>query len=126
MSWLGLLLTAGGFVAYFAAARAFALFERVPWAFLGVMGLGVALALAGLARAPRLGTAVGAALTVGVFGFACWYLFSYSMFGAREARPAVGDPFPAFGPLPTSRGGTFRLEDARGSYLLLLFYRGAW
>lgn len=126
MSWLGLALTLGGFVGYFVAASRFALFETVPWAFLAVMTLGLVLAVAGVVRRPQALSAVGAALAVGVFAFASWYLFSYSIFGPRETRPAVGDPFPAFAALPTSTGGTFRLEDARGQYLLLLFYRGSW
>ena len=122
----GLALVLGGFVAYFVAAARFALFETVPWGFLAVMTLGLALAVAGVVRRPRPRSAVGAALAVGVFAFASWYLFSYSIFGPRETRPGPGDPFPTFAALPTSTGGTFRLEDARGEYLLLLFYRGAW
>lgn len=126
MSWLGLLVALAGFVGYFVAASRFALFEMVPWAFLGVMAVGLALAVVGVVRRPRLVSSVGAALTVGVVAFAGWYLFSYSIFDARETRPAVGDRFPSFAALPTSTGGTFRLEDARGKHLLLLFYRGSW
>ena len=126
MAWLGLLLTVAGFLAYFAAASWAALFQHVPWAFLAVMAVGVALALVGLVRRPGVGPGTATVLSVGVFTLACWYLFSYSVFAAREMRPGVGEKAPAFAALPTSTGGTFRLEDAREEYLLLLFYRGGW
>lgn len=126
MSWGGLLLVLGGFVGYFVAVSRFALFVKVPWAFLVVMTAGLVLAAVGFARRPRVGSGVATALALGVAVFASWYLFSYSIFDRRETRPAVGDPFPAVAALPTSTGGTFRPADARGSYLLLLFYRGGW
>jgi len=126
MTWLGLLVTLGGFVGYFAAAGRFAVFQIVPWAFVAVMTLGVVVAGIGIARRPGIVAGIGAALTIGVFAFAGWYLFSYSVFDGRETRPAVGDPFPTVAALPTSAGGTFRVADAREQYLLLLFYRGSW
>ncbi len=126
MSWLGLLLTVGGFAAYLAAVSRFAFFAPVPWAFLAVMTLGVVLSVVGFGRRPGVLPGIGAALTLAAFAGASWYLFAYSIFDAREVRPAVGDRFPDFGPLPTSTGGTFRLADARGEHLVLLFYRGAW
>jgi hypothetical protein len=125
MAWLGLALTIGGFLAYFGAAMQLALFQHVPWLFLAVMVLGVSLAAWQLIRRPTLGAGVATTLSVAAFAFAFWYLFSYSIFDAREARPRIGDAFPVFS-LPTSQGGTFRLEDARDKYLLLLFYRGSW
>jgi peroxiredoxin len=126
VAWLGLLVVVVGFGGYFVAASELALFQMIPWPFLAVMAVGLAVALGALVRRPRVGSGLAAVLAVGVAGFAGWYLFSYSIFDARETRPAVGDRLPTFPALPTSTGGTFRLEDARGSYLLLLFYRGSW
>jgi hypothetical protein len=125
LTWLGPLLVVGGLLAYFAAAMNFALFQRVPWAFLLVMGAGLALSARQLVRGPSLGRGVGMLASLAFFAVGAWYLFGYSMYGAREDRPTVGDPFPPFA-LATSDGGTFRLEDGRGRYLMLLFYRGDW
>jgi AhpC/TSA family len=122
---LGPLLVLGGFLAYFAAVTKFALFERVPWAFLLVMSAGLALSVRQLVRGPSLGRGVGMLASIAFFGLGAWYLFGYSMSGTREDRPNVGDPFPSFA-LATADGGTFRLEDGRGRYLMLLFYRGDW
>jgi len=126
VSWLGLLIAFAGVAGYFVMVGTIGNFQIVPWAFLAVMAVGVVLAVGGFVRAPRVGAGIALGLAVAVTGFANWYLFSYSIFAGRETRPAVGDVLPSFGPLPTSVGGTFRLEDARGRYLLLLFYRGAW
>jgi hypothetical protein len=125
MSVLGLLLAVGGLAAYFAVAARFPFWRRVPWEFMTLSGLGTLLAVVAFARAPGLGTGLAAALSLGVLGFSLWYLFVYSMFGSREERPRVGDPFPDFA-LPDSTGTTFRLSDARGRRVLLLFYRGDW
>jgi len=57
--------------------------------------------------------------------FACWFLFSFSMYGPREDRPRVGERFPDF-TLPASDGSTFSLAAARGRRLLVLCYRGDW
>jgi len=122
---LGPLLVVAGFLAYFAAAMSLALFQRVPWGFLLVMAGGLTLSLLRLVRGPSVGRATAAVASVVLCGFAGWYLFSYSMLGVREDRPRVGDPFPSFA-LAASDGSTFRLEDARERYLMLLFYRGDW
>jgi len=84
-----------------------------------------AFALYQLARTPGIATVVAAALSLGILGFAVWFFFSFSMYGAREDRPRVGDRFPDF-TLPASDGATFRLADACGRRLLILCYRGDW
>ena len=122
---LGPLLALGGFALYFVAMSRFALWERIPWAFLAVSCAGAVWSVWWLWRAPGLARGAAAATAVAAFAFSGWYLLSFSMFGAREDLPRVGDSLPAF-ELPTSDGGTFRLADARGSWLLLLFYRGDW
>lgn len=125
MALVGVLLAVGGIAAYFALVARFPLWRRVPWEFLAVGGAGALLGVAAFARSPGVGSAAAALLSVAVFGFALWYVFDYSMFGPREDRPRVGDPFPDFA-LPDSGGATFRLSEARGRRLLLLFYRGDW
>jgi len=125
LTWLGPLLVVGGFLAYFASVSTFALYQRVPWAFLLVMAVGLVISIVQLARRPSILRGAGAAVSFTIAALAAWYLFAYSMFDAREARPRVGEAFPSFA-LPTSAGGTFRLEDARGRWLMLLFYRGDW
>jgi hypothetical protein len=125
LTLLGPLLAAGGFALYFAAMSRFALWERVPWAFLAVSSAGALWSLWWLARAPGVARGAAALFAVGALAFSGWYLLSYSMFGPREDVPRVGDALPAF-ELPTSDGGSFGLADARGRWLLLLFYRGDW
>ena len=125
LTWLGPVLVLGGFLAYFASVSTFAVYQRVPWAFLLVMTVGLVISIAQCARRPSMLRGAGAAVSVTIAALAGWYLFAYSMFDVREARPRPGDTLPRFA-LATSDGGTFRLEDARGRWLMLLFYRGDW
>ena len=119
------LIAAGSFGLYFLTSFRLARYRRVPWEFLAAIaacaGLGVYLWW----RAPGIGTTVGALLSVGILVFACWFLFSFSMYRPREDRPRIGERFPDF-TLPASDGSTFRLADARGRRLLVLCYRGDW
>jgi len=119
------LVAAAAFGLYFLLTFGLAIYRRVPWEILLVMTAAGGLAIHRLVQAPGLATAAGAAFTLGLIGFACWFLFVFSTYGPREDRPRVGDRFPDFA-LPTSDGGTFRLAAARGRRLLVLFYRGAW
>src|SRR4029453_4880820 len=99
--------------------------RRIPWAFL-VVGVGAAvIAPYRVARAPGVATAVAAATTIAILGFATWFFFVFSMYRRREERPAVGERFPDFA-LPASDGSTFRPADARGRRPLVLCYRGDW
>lgn len=119
------LIALGGFGLYFLTTFRLARYRRRPWEFVAVIAAGAALGLYQLVRAPGTGSAVGAALSLGVLGFACWFLFSFTMYGPREDRPGVGDAFPDF-TLPASDGSVFGLAAARGRRLLVLCYRGDW
>src|SRR6185369_10820986 len=90
-----------------------AVWRRVPWEWLAVMVGATSFAVARAVRAPDVATIVAAALTWAIVVFAAWFLFSFSMYGAREDRPRVGDRFPEF-TLPASDGATFSLATARG------------
>ena len=122
---LGPLLAAGGFGLYFLSSFRLARFRRRPWEFVAIVAAGAALGAYRVVAAPGAATAVAAALAVGILAFACWFLFSFSMYGKREDRPRVGERFPDFA-LPTSDGRVFRLAEARGRRLLLVCYRGIW
>ena len=119
------LIAAGGFGLYFLTSFRLARYRRVPWEFLAVVAAGAALGVYRLVAAPGAGTAIGAGLALGILAFACWFLFSFSMYGPREDRPRVGERFPDFA-LPASDGSTFSLAAARGRRLLVLCYRGDW
>jgi hypothetical protein len=125
LTLLGPLLAAGGFALYFVAMSSLALWERIPWPFLAISSAGAVWSVWWLARAPGLVRGAAAFAAVAALGFSGWYFLSFSMFGSREEVPRVGDPLPAF-ELPASDGATFRLADARGRWLLLLFYRWDW
>lgn len=86
-------------------------FRRVPVVSLALVALGAAAAI----------VLVALALLV----FAGWFFFRFSMYAAREDRPAAGDRFPEFA-FPDSTGGTFRLADARGRRVLVMLCRGYW
>jgi hypothetical protein len=118
------LVSIAGFAAYFLATFKLALYRRYPWEFLAVIAAGAVLGAVAFVRAPSAGRAAGALASAGVLGFACWFLFAFSMYGRREDRPRVRERFPDF-TLPASDGGSFRLAAERRPRLLVL-YRGAW
>src|SRR5437667_7072303 len=122
---LGPLVAAAGFGLYFLSSFRFARYRRRPWEFLAIIAGGAALGAYRLAAAPGAPTAVAAVLAIGILAFACWFLFSFSMYGPREERPRVGGRFPDFA-LPASDGSTFSLAAAHGRRLLVLCYRGDW
>ena len=101
------------------------LYRRVPWEFLAIVIAASTFAVYGLVAGPSVATAVGAALSLGILGFATWFFLSFSMYEAREDRPRVGERFPDF-TLPASDGATFSLGDVRRRRLLLICYRGDW
>ncbi|MEW6271418.1 MAG: hypothetical protein AB1689_19220 [Thermodesulfobacteriota bacterium] len=119
------LLVIGGFAAYMIATFQLAWFQRIPWLFLAIMVLGVALGVRAVWRRPRVWTGLSAAVSVAAFAWACWFLFVGTMHGPREDRPRVGETFPDFA-LPTSTGETFRLSEARDRRHLIVLYRGDW
>ena len=99
--------------------------RRIPWEFLVVVIGATLIAAYRVARAPGVATAVAAATSLAILGFAIWFFFVFSMYRRREERPAVGERFPDFA-LPASDGSTFRLAGTRGRRLLVLCYRGDW
>jgi hypothetical protein len=119
------LLALGAFGLYFLTSFRLARWRRTPWEFLAVIAAGAGLGVWLFVRTPGPGTAASALTSVAILGFACWFLFSFSMYGPREDRPRVGDRFPDFA-LPASDGTTFSLAAARGRRLLVLCYRGDW
>lgn len=119
------LVAIGGFAAYFVLSLQLALYRRVPWEFLAVVALGAALGLYALWRRPGLASGASALVSVAVLAVACWYLFSFSMFGPREDRPRVGEVFPDF-TLTSSSGAPFHLAARDGRRHLLILYRGDW
>ena len=125
ISLLAVLLAVGGVAAYFVLATRFAYWQRVPWQFIAVTAAGALLGVGELIASPDMGSGIAALTSVAVLAFSVWYFLVYSQFGTREERPRVGDPFPDFA-LPDSTGGVFRLSEARGRRVLILFYRGDW
>ena len=100
-------------------------YRRIPWEFLAVVIAATALAVYRFVAGPAVATAVGAAVSLGILGFATWFFFSFSMYDAREDRPRIGEHFPEF-TLPASDGSTFSLGDVRRRRLLIICYRGDW
>ena len=119
------LVAGAALAAYFLGTFRLARYRRAPWEFLAVMMVATGVAAYEALRTPDAGTAVGAALTAGIFVFSCWFLFSFTMYGAREDRPRVRERFPDF-TLPTSEGSDFSLAAAHGRKLLVVCYRGGW
>jgi len=120
------LVAALGFSLYFVLLLLHVpLYRRVPWEFLAIVIAASTFAVYGLVAGPSVATAVGAALSLGILGFATWFFLSFSMYEAREDRPRVGERFPDF-TLPASDGATFSLGDVRRRRLLLICYRGDW
>jgi hypothetical protein len=122
---LGPLLVLAGFALYFVTSTRLGRFRRIPWEWLAVSGLGAAIAVGNaLAHGGALGWA-SALTSLALLGFLLWFFFGFTMYGPREDRPRVGDPFPAFR-LPASDGSLFDLAEHRGKRILLIFYRGSW
>ena len=122
---VGPLVVASGFGLYSLTNFYLGRFRRQPYEFIALSTGGVLFALARLAYAPSASTAVAAAASVALLGFLYWFFFSYSMYGAREDRPRVGDRFPPFA-LTASDGSLYDSAAARGTRKLYIFYRGSW
>src|SRR5882762_9025324 len=102
MEWtVGPLLVASGFGLYMGTNTLLGRFRRMPWEFLAVSALGVLVAIAIAVRSGGTANVVAAVVSVALGGFLLWFFFIFSMYGAREDRPRVGDRFPDFR-LPTS------------------------
>lgn len=123
--FLGPLLVVLGFGLYMITNVWLGRFRRLPWEFLALSTVGAVFS-AGLAlSAPSTSAAVAALASAALLAFFYWFFFSFSMYGAREDRPRVGDPFPAFR-LPDSQGALFDSISGDGKRRLLIFYRGSW
>src|SRR5438093_13362202 len=106
------LIAAGSFGLYFLTSFRLARYRRVPWEFLAAIAACAGLGVYPWWRAPGIGTTVGALLSVGILVFACWFLFSFSMYGPPEDRPRVGERLPDL-PLPPSDDSPLSLHAAR-------------
>jgi integral membrane sensor domain MASE1 len=122
---LGLL----GVVAYFVLALRFGAYlprvrnDAVPnWL---VIATGLGLSVLAVSRA-RQRLVPGILLAVNVAIAAAFAAMLYVVSAVPPASgPAIGAPAPAFA-LVDQAGRTVRLEDFRGSPVLLVFYRGHW
>jgi hypothetical protein len=70
-----------------------------------------------------LAAAVGQTLLLGAVGY---WMLGFSVYGPAEGVPELGAPAPLIGATRVRDGATFRLEQQRGSTILLVFFRGAW
>jgi hypothetical protein len=122
---IGPALVIAGFALYMASNNLLARFRRVPWEFLAVSAAGVIVSIWLSLREGGVANAFGMLVSGGSFAFLWWFFFRFSMYGAREDRPVVGDRFPDFR-LPASDGTLFDFATARGKRHLLIFYRGSW
>ena len=122
---LGPFLVVSGFGLYMATNTSFGRFRRIPWEFLAISTLGVALSVVLALRQVTAGRLTAAAASLALFALLLWFFFRFSMYGSREERPRVGDRFPDFR-LPASDGTTFDFAADRGKPRLLIFYRGSW
>jgi len=122
---VGPLIVVSGFGLYMVTNVFLGRFRRIPWEFLAVSALGPPVAVALMLREGGTASLVGAVISALLFAFLVWFFFGYSMYGAREDRPRVGERFPDFR-LPTSDGAVFDLAANRGKRHLLIFYRGSW
>src|SRR5438094_206750 len=98
------LIAAGGFGLYFLTSFRLARYRRVPWEFLAVVAAGAALGVYRLVAAPGAGTAIGAALALGILAFACWF----SSPSRCTARPRTGRASASASPTSRCRPPTAR------------------
>lgn len=76
-------------------------------------------------RRGRARCASAVVLTAVLGGVGYWMLI-FSAYAEPEGVPAVGEPAPLIGAARVRDGAMFRLEQQRGSAILLVFFRGAW
>lgn len=133
----GFLVCLVGFVSYFVLFMRFPVTRDVPWANWLLFAAGLALLVAGLARAfrrpetyrGRIAGPILGVLSLAVVGF---FLFM-TLVASRELptspdAPKVGGMAPDF-TLPDSQGRPVALHDLVGPqkpWVVLIFYRGYW
>jgi hypothetical protein len=122
---LGPAVVISGFAFYMITNVWLGRFRRMPWEFIGLSTLGAAVSVALAVVAPSTSAVLAALASTALLALLFWFFFSFSMYGTREDRPRVGDPFPAFR-LPASDGSLYDSTSARGTRQLLIFYRGSW
>ena len=114
-----------GFAAYMTTNVAFGRFRRIPWEFIALSTSGALVSVVFAVATPSMSTIAAALVSGALLAFLYWFFFSFSMYGAREDRPRVGDVFPTFR-LPASDGSLYDSIAGRGKRRLLIFYRGSW
>lgn len=122
---LGPALVIAGFAVYMITNVFLGRFRRLPWEFIALSTVGALISAASAVAAPSASTVGAAFVSGGLLAFLYWFFFSFSMYGPREDRPRVGDPFPTFR-LPASDGSLYDSMAAAGKPRLLIFYRGSW
>ena len=139
----GFLVCVVAFVSYFLFFARFPATRDVPWTGWFLLGCGLSLSGAGLARAFRRperyrGRVTGSILAVLSLAVAGFFIVSTTV-GSRDlpaaaGAPKVGEKAPDFA-LQDSQGRTVRLYDLLGteaggsgppSWVVLVFYRGYW
>jgi hypothetical protein len=132
--WIGPLVTFAGAVSYFAFFARFPALRDFPWVNLPVVLLGLGLSALGLTRAYKR-TSSYRGKTLGPIGLVVsgllssafvFYIFGLSFWLPEPTRVARGlRVAPAFS-LVDHEGRSVRLEDYRGTKIVLTFYRGFW
>jgi AhpC/TSA family len=133
----GFLVCLVGFVSYFVLFVRFPVTRDLPWASWLLFAAGLALAVAGVARAFRrpetyrgriLGPVLGV-LSLAVVGFFLFAtLVATRQMPAAPNVPKVGQKAPTF-TLPDSQGRPVALQELVGPgkpWIVLIFYRGYW
>jgi hypothetical protein len=118
-------LVISGFGFYMITTVFLGRFRRMPWEFIALSTMGALVSAALALATPSPSTVAAALVSAGLLAFLYWLFFSFSMYGAREDRPSVGDLFPTFR-LPASDGSLYDSASAAGKRRLLIFYRGSW
>jgi hypothetical protein len=132
--WIGPLVTFAGAVSYFTFFARFPVLRDFPWVNLPAVLLGLGLSALGLTRAYKRASSyrgkilgpiglVVSGLLSSVFVF---YIFGLSFWLPEPTEVATGlRVAPGFS-LVDHEGRSVRLEDYRGTKIVLTFYRGFW
>jgi hypothetical protein len=142
----GLLVCVVGFLSYFFLFSRFPVTRDVPWASWLLFALGLGLVAAGIRRAFRQperyrGRRLGPVLALLSLAVAGFFVFATAVASrqlpASAGAPKVGEKAPDFtladpegrpvrlsGLLGAKAGGTGSV--GRGSWVILIFYRGYW
>lgn len=124
--WIGATVSVVSLVSYFAFFARFPSFRDTAW--LNLLGVALGLSLSGAALLRRrswwslIGLGVALASATALVGYV---FFLSSQMPDDDGVIDVGDRAPSFA-LPDQSGHLVRLEDFRGSRLLIVFYRGFW